>query len=138
MSSESENKTIVLFDGVCNFCSGSVLFIIKRDPKEYFRFAALQTEEGNRIMEQYGIDPEDRPESIILVENGKVWYRSSAALRIARKLRWGWPLFYGFIAFPPFLRDFFYNIIAKNRYKWFGQKDSCFIPTDEIRSRFIE
>ena len=136
MSSESENKTIVLFDGVCNFCSGSVLFIIKRDPKEYFRFAALQTEPGKKIMQQYGIG-EDRPESIILVENGRVWYRSSAALRIAWKLRRGWPLMYGFIIIPPVIRDFFYNIIAKNRYKWFGQKESCFIPTPEIRSRFF-
>ena len=132
----NESEAIVLFDGVCNFCSGSVLFIIKREPKGYFRFAALQTEAGEEIMKQFGIG-EERPESIILVENGSVRYRSSAALRIARKLRHGWPLLYGFIIIPPVIRDFFYNIIAKNRYKWFGQKDSCFIPTPEILSRFL-
>jgi predicted DCC family thiol-disulfide oxidoreductase YuxK len=132
----NESEAIVLFDGVCNFCSGSVLFIIKRDPEGYFRFAALQTEAGEKIMQQYGIG-EDRPESIILVEHGRVWYRSSAALRIARKLRRGWPLFYAFIIIPPVIRDFFYNIIAKNRYKWFGRKESCFVPTDEIRERFF-
>ena len=132
----NESKAIILFDGICNFCSGSVLFFIKRDQKGYFRFAALQTESGEKIIRQFGIG-EGRPESIILVENGRVWYRSSAALRIARKLRRGWPLFYGFIIIPPVIRDFFYNIIAKNRYKWFGQKESCFIPTTHIRSRFL-
>jgi predicted DCC family thiol-disulfide oxidoreductase YuxK len=125
-----------LFDGICNFCSGSVLFIIKRDPKGYFSFAPLQTKAGEAVMQQYGIG-DDQPESIILVENGKVWYRSSAALRITRKLRRGWPLFYGFIIIPRVIRDFFYNIIAKNRYRWFGRKESCFIPTPELRSRFL-
>ncbi len=132
----NKSEAIVFFDGICNFCSGSVLFIIKRDPKGYFRFAALQAESGEVIMRQLGIG-EGRPESIILVENNKVWYRSSAALRIARKLRHGWPLFYVFIIVPPVIRDFFYNIIARNRYKWFGKKESCFVPTPEIRSRFL-
>jgi len=133
----NENHAIVLFDGLCNFCSGSVLFIIKRDTKGYFRFAAMQTDAGEKIMQQFGIG-ENRPESIILVENNRIWYRSSAALRIARKLRHGWPLFYGFICFPPFVRDFFYDIIARNRYRWFGQKESCFVPSEEIRQRFID
>jgi len=132
----SKSEAIILFDGVCNFCSGSVMFIIRRDPKGFFRFAALQTEAGERIMEQYGIGP-DRPESIILVEQDRVFYRSTAALRIARRLRHGWPLFYAFIIVPPVIRDFFYNIIARNRYRWFGKREACFVPTDEIRKRFV-
>lgn len=133
----TENGAIVLFDGVCNFCSGSVLFIIKHDPKGYFRFAALQNKAGEQIMEEYGVGI-DRPESIILVENDRLWYRSAAALRIARKLRRGWPLFYGFIIVPPVIRDFFYNVVARNRYRWFGKKEACFVPTQKIRERFID
>ena len=132
----NNSEAIILFDGVCNFCSGSVQFIIKRDPSGYFRFAALQTAAGEKVMKDNGIG-DDRPESIILVENGRVWYRSSAALLIARRLSRGWSLFYAFIIIPPLIRDFFYNIIARNRYRWFGKKDVCFVPTEEIRSRFI-
>ena len=130
-------EAIVLFDGMCNFCSGSVLFIIKRDPKGYFRFAPLQTEAGEKITEQYGIRT-SQPETLILLEKGRAWYRSAAALRIARQLRRGWPLFYATIIIPPVIRDFFYNIIARHRYKWFGRKETCFVPDNEIRSRFIE
>jgi predicted DCC family thiol-disulfide oxidoreductase YuxK len=96
----------------------------------------MQTGAGERIMQQHGIGP-GPPESIVLVENGKVWYRSSAALRIARRMRRGWPLFCAFIVLPPFIRDFFYNIIARNRYRWFGKRASCFVPSEEIRGRFL-
>ena len=127
---------IVLFDGMCNFCSGSALFIIKRDPRGHFRFAALQTDPGKLILKEYNIDPE-RFDSLILIEKGKVYGRSDAALRIARRLRGGWPVFYAFIIVPPFIRNFFYDLVARNRYRWFGKRKTCFIPDQDIRSRFI-
>jgi predicted DCC family thiol-disulfide oxidoreductase YuxK len=131
-----ENRTVVLFDGICNFCSGSVLFIIKRDPEGYFRFAALQTESGESILNKYDIHS-DKTDSIILIENSKVYYRSDAALKIARKLKGVWKLFYAAIIIPPFIRNFFYDLVAKNRYRWFGKRDICFVPDQDIRNRFI-
>jgi len=131
-----ENGGVVLFDGICNFCSSSVLFIIKRDPKGYFRFSAIQTESGESIMKKYNIHS-DKADSIILIENNMVYYRSSAALRIARKLKGGWKLFYGAMIIPPFIRNFFYDLVARNRYRWFGKRDHCFIPDQNIRERFI-
>ena len=131
-----ENGAVVLFDGICNFCSGSVLSIIKRDPKGYFRFSAIQTESGESIMKKYNIHS-DKTDSIILIENNMVYYRSSAALRIARKLKGGWKLFYGAMIIPPFIRNFFYDLVARNRYRWFGKRDHCFIPDQNIRERFI-
>ncbi len=131
------NPSIVLFDGICNLCSGSVLFIIKRDPAGYFRFAALQTDSGRLIMEKYGINLV-RTDSLILIENNKLYYQSDAALRISRKLRGAWKLFYAFIIIPPFLRNFFYDLVACNRYRWFGQRATCFLPDENIGQRFIK
>jgi len=133
----TNNPAIVLFDGICNFCSSSVLFIINRDREGYFRFAALQTDTGKQIMEEYGVNLIGK-DSIILIENKKVYYRSSAALRISRKLRGAWKLFYAFIIIPPFLRNFFYDLVARNRYRWFGKRDTCFLPDAKIRERFIQ
>jgi len=132
----NHGEAIILFDGLCNFCSGSALFIIRRDPKEYFRFAALQADPGRSILQEYDINPE-RFDSLILIEKGKVYHRSGAALRIARRLRGGWPVFYAFIIIPSFIRNFFYDLVAWNRYRWFGKRQSCFIPDQDIRSRFI-
>lgn len=133
---KNDNNAIVLFDGICNFCSRSVLFIIRRDPAAYFRFAALQTDSGRLIAERYRINL-DRTDSIILIENKRVFYRSDAALRISRKLRGAWKLFYLFIVIPPFIRNFIYDLVARNRYKWFGKRDTCFIPDESIKARFI-
>jgi predicted DCC family thiol-disulfide oxidoreductase YuxK len=132
----NKDKAIVLFDGICNFCSSSVLFIIRRDPKGYFRFAALQTESGATLIKKHDINS-DETESIILIDNNKVYYRSSAALRIARKLKGGWKLFYIAIIIPPFIRNFFYDIVARNRYCWFGKRDYCFVPEPSMKERFI-
>lgn len=132
----NEDKAIVLFDGICNFCSGAVLFLIKRDPDKYFRFAALQTEGGLSIMNKYDINS-DIADSIILIEKNKAYYRSDAALRIARKLKGGWKLFYTAVIIPPFIRNFFYDFVARNRYRWFGKKNTCFIPGQHVRERFI-
>ncbi len=132
----TNNPVIVLFDGICNFCSSSVLFIIKRDPGGYFRFTALQTESGKLIMKKFNVNL-DKTDSIILIENNKVHYRSDAALRIARKLKGGWKLFYAAVIIPPFIRNFFYDFVARNRYRWFGKRDSCFVPDQALRERFI-
>lgn len=131
-----ENQGIILFDGVCNFCNDSVQFIIKRDPKGYFKFAPLQSELGKSLLEKHGM-PTDAMDTIILIENGIAYNYSTAALRIARKLSGLWALFYIFIIVPPFIRNPIYRFVGRNRYKWFGKKESCMMPTPEIRSRFL-
>lgn len=134
--SELKDKGIVLFDGVCNFCNNSVNFIIRKDNTDYFRFLALQSEKGKKIIERHNLDPENL-QTIIFLEDGKIYTRSTAALRIARKLKGGWKLFYGFVIVPTFLRDVVYNIIAKNRYRWWGKQDSCMVPTPEVKKKFL-
>lgn len=135
-NSRSNAHPVVLFDGVCNFCEGSVRFIIDRDPKGKFRFASLQSEAGKQLAEEHGGDTSEL-NTMMLIQEGKLYKRSSAALRIARGLRFPWHLAWAFIIVPPFIRDAVYKIIARNRYKWFGQKDACMIPTPEIRGRFL-
>lgn len=129
-------SAIILFDGVCNFCNGSVNFIIERDRGKYFKFAPLQSEIGQRLLSEHGIDKTDT-DSVVLIEDGKAYIRTTAALRIARKLSGAWHLFYGFIIVPSFIRDFFYKLFAKNRYKMFGKQEACMMPTPEIRERFL-
>lgn len=134
----ANNKSkVILFDGVCNLCNGAVLFIIKRDPKAKFKFAALQSDIGMSLTAEHNIDT-TKTDSIVLVEAGKVYIKSTAALRVARHLKGGYPLLYGFIIFPAFFRNWVYDWIAKNRYKWFGKKESCMIPTPELKSRFLD
>ena len=139
---------IVLFDGVCNFCSSSVNFIIARDRRRYFKFAALQSDEGRRLIEQYGLADiagdtgtdgrrASAPESVVLIEDGKAYTHSAAALRIARRLGGAWPLLYALVAVPAFIRDAGYRLIARNRYRLFGRKDECMIPTPDVRERFL-
>ena len=134
--SDLKNKGLVLFDGVCNFCNSSVNFIIKNDKTDHFRFLPLQSERGKKIVTEYNLDPENL-QTVILLEQGRIYTRSTAALRIARKLSGGWKLMYGFVIVPSVVRDFFYNIIARNRYKWWGQRDSCMIPTPEVKRKFL-
>jgi predicted DCC family thiol-disulfide oxidoreductase YuxK len=132
---ENENA-IILFDGVCNFCNNSVNFIIERDSDNYFKFAPLQTEIAEELAKKHGIDKENT-DSIILIEDNKAHTHSTAALKIARRLDGIWSLFYVFIIVPKFIRDFFYKTFAKYRYKLFGKKDVCMMPTPEIRERFL-
>lgn len=129
-----ENR-IVLFDGVCNFCNSSIQFIIRHDPKGIFKYAALQSDYAKKLVGDR-ISPE--PESVILYEDGKVYDRTTAALKIARHLSGLWPLLYIFIVIPAFLRDPIYKLIAKNRYKWFGKQEACMVPSKEIRDRFLD
>ena len=136
--SQTPPQSVVLFDGVCNFCNGAVNFIIDRDRKGRFRFAPLQSEAAAALLKQNGREvPAGDPDTLILVEDGKVYERSTAALRIARGLRMPWPLFYALIIVPRPLRDFFYRVFARNRYRWFGRSDSCRMPTPELRARFL-
>jgi predicted DCC family thiol-disulfide oxidoreductase YuxK len=129
---------VVLFDGVCNLCNGSVNFIIDRDPKATLRFASLQSSAARELLEKHGMKlPEGDPDSILLVTEDRVYDRSGAALRIAGKLRSPIAVLWIFLIVPWFIRDFFYKIIARNRYKWFGKSDACRVPTPELKERFV-
>lgn len=130
-------SAIVLFDGVCNFCEGSVKFIIEHDKEDYFKFAPLQSETGKKLLAEHNIN-KDETDSIVLIENGKAYTYSDAALNIAVHLDKTVSWTYFFIIVPKFIRDFVYKIIAKYRYKFFGKKDQCMVPTPDIREKFIE
>lgn len=130
------NHPIILFDGVCNLCNSSVQFIIKRDKNATFRFAQLQSEVGIALLKSYKIP--DTLNTFILIENKSVYQKSTAALRVTRKLSGCWPLMYGFIIVPPFIRNAVYDFISKHRYKWFGKKNECMMPTPELQSRFLK
>jgi predicted DCC family thiol-disulfide oxidoreductase YuxK len=127
---------VVLFDGVCNLCNASVQFIIARDPAAHFRFAALDSTVARRMLGESALIG-SLPDSVVLVENGRVYTRSTAALRIARRLRFPWPLIYPLIVVPKPLRDMIYDLIARHRYRWFGKRDTCMVPTPELQRRFI-
>ncbi len=129
-------KKIILFDGVCNLCNGAVLFVIKRDPNDLFRFAALQSEKGQALAQQYSIDTA-KVDSIILIENGKSYTKSSAALRIARHLKSGYRVLSVFLIIPAVIRNWVYDFVARNRYRWYGKKDQCMIPTPALQSKFL-
>lgn len=129
-------SAIILFDGVCNFCNGSVNFIIERDKANYFKFAPLQSKIGQTLLDKHGIDKFET-DSVILIEDDKAYTHSTAALRVARKLDGFWKYFYIFRFVPAFIRDFAYKLFAKYRYKLFGKQDACMMPTPEIRARFI-
>lgn len=131
-----ENK-VILFDGVCNLCNGAITFIIKRDKKDVFRYAPLQSEIGKKLAAKHDIDLQ-KVDSIILITNNKAVSKSTAALRIAQQLSGAWPLFMVFLIVPTFIRNGVYDFIARNRYKWFGKKDACMIPTPELKSKFLD
>lgn len=128
--------SIVLFDGVCNLCNGSVNFLLDRDGADRFRFAALQSEAGESLLNEHDIDRKET-DSIVLIENGAAFTRSTAALRIARGLGGFWALAYGFIVVPEFLRDAVYRLVARYRYTVFGKSDTCRIPTPDEAAKFI-
>lgn len=127
---------IILFDGVCNLCNGTVQFILKRDPKGYFQFASLQSDAGQELLKKYNL-PTEVFNSFVLIENDNAYLQSTGALRVARRLNAAWPMLYGFIIVPAFIRNFFYNLISKNRYRWFGKKEECMLPLPEWKGRFL-
>ena len=128
-------QPIVLFDGVCNFCNGAVNFIIRHDGDKKFKFAALQSEIGTELRAKHGIG--DDVDSIILIEGDRAYLHSDAALQIARALGGVWSLLYAFIVVPTPVRDWFYKLFAKYRYRLFGKKDVCMVPTPDVRERFL-
>jgi predicted DCC family thiol-disulfide oxidoreductase YuxK len=136
-SSDTIARAVVLFDGVCNLCNSSVQFIIKRDPKAKIHFAALQSNYGKEQLNQFNIASTSF-ESIVLIKNGKLYQRSNAVLEICRLMGGLWPLLYFFKIIPAFIRDWMYNWIANNRYRWFGRQDECMIPTPALKARFLD
>ena len=137
MAAESTSP-LVFFDGVCNLCNGTVQFILDRDKGSAFRFAQLQSEAAAKVLNERGVTiDKEALDSVMLVEGDKVYQRSDAALRIARRLSFPWSLWYVFIIVPRFLRDAIYKLIARNRYRWFGKSETCRVPTPELRARFL-
>ncbi len=134
--STSNNNKIILFDGVCNLCNSSVNFVIKHDKKNVFKFAALQSEAGIALISKHK-EAASRLDSIVLIEDNKFYEKSTAILRIVKHFSGAYPLLYGFIIIPKFLRNPIYDYIAQNRYKWFGKKDSCMIPTSQLKAKFL-
>ena len=131
-----ETKSIVLFDGVCTLCNASIDFILKRDHKNRFLVGALQEPISKKVLSDFQVNP-SYLDSLVLVENGQIYFRSTAALRIAKGLSGGWSLLYFLIVIPAFARDPIYDWIGKNRYRWFGKKSTCRIPTTEERKKFL-
>lgn len=128
--------SVILFDGICNLCNSFVQFVIRHDRKNTFRFAALQSDFAQDLLAKHAVFLEGI-NTVVLIENGTVYFKSTAALRILKRLNGGWKLAYIFIAVPTFIRDAVYHLVAKKRYKWFGKQDSCMIPTDELRKKFL-
>jgi predicted DCC family thiol-disulfide oxidoreductase YuxK len=126
-------ERIILFDGVCNLCNGLVQFVLARDGAGKFRFASLQSAAAVRLLGSDG-----PVETIVLIEAGKTYIKSAAALRIARGLRFPWPILFGQVVVPGPLRDWIYDWVARNRYRWFGKRDACMLPTPQMRGRFLE
>jgi predicted DCC family thiol-disulfide oxidoreductase YuxK len=132
-----EPSPVIYFDGVCNLCTGSVQFVLKRDKKKIFRFASLQGEGGRKMLKAHQL-PAQNYKTFIVDEGGEIFTRSTAALRVFRHLGGAWPLLYAFIIVPAFIRDAVYNFISNNRYSWFGKTDECWLPKAEWKNRFIE
>ncbi len=132
-----KQQKIILFDGVCNLCNGSVIFILQREKEPVFRFASIQSEAGKELLEWCGL-PKDYSQAIVLIDNETVYHGSTAALKIGQQLRFPWSFLasMGFVV-PRFLRDWVYTQIAKQRYQWFGKRDVCMVPTKELQSRFL-
>lgn len=133
-----QNKKIILFDGVCNLCDSTVQYIIKHDKKDIFRFVALQSELGKQITDYLGVDS-SKTDSIILYEpNTAYYYKAEAALRIAKELSGVVAALSVFRFLPKTITNSVYDFIAKNRYKWYGKKDACLIPTPELKAKFLD
>ena len=137
MSVLSSGKRLVIFDGVCNLCNASVQYIIKHDKKDRFRFAAIQSEFGQEIITNQHIDTVKTDSIILYSEISGIHYKSSAALRIASQLGFPRNVMAVFLIVPPFIRNWVYDYIAKNRYKWYGKREECMVPTEELQEKFI-
>lgn len=130
------NRLIILFDGVCNLCSGFVVFTIRRDPQAKFKFAPLQSEAGKDIQKEFNMNAKEIT-SIVLIDGNRHYVKSDAALRVLKELSGMWHLLYFLIIIPRPVRNFFYDVVAKNRYRWFGRKSQCMVPSPDLKSRFL-
>jgi predicted DCC family thiol-disulfide oxidoreductase YuxK len=130
-------ESILLFDGHCSLCNGAVDFVLKRDPRKKLLLASIQGTAGQGVLKKYELPP-NYLDTLVLVEEGKVYLGSTAALRVARFLGGGWPLFYGLIIIPKGVRDRIYQWISRNRYQWFGRRDTCRIPTASESVHFLK
>ncbi len=137
MEESAMSRQLILFDGVCVFCSFWVRFLIKRDPEKRFRFATLQSETGRKILKTIGLSP-DELDTMVFIDRGRLFLRSSAALRIARSMRGLWPALFVFIIIPVPVRDLLYRLVAKNRYRLFGKMEFCMVPTPDLKERFLD
>lgn len=137
MQNIQSNNPIVLFDGVCNLCNSTVLWIIQHDPKQQFRFASLQGDYGQQVLQRFHLPP-DALNSFILLKDDQIYTKSTGALKVAKALSGLWPLLYICIIIPPFIRNGVYDLIAKNRYRWFGKKESCAIPSPALKALFYD
>ena len=134
---EIKNQKIILFDGICNLCNGSVIFILKQEKAPVFRFASIQSEPGQQLLEWCGL-PSGYNQAVVYIENGRIHLGSTAALKIGQRLIFPWSfLSYAGIIIPKFIRDWVYNQIARNRYQWFGKKEVCMIPSENLKARFL-
>lgn len=135
------DKPILLFDGICNYCNDWVNFIIRNDKKKVFLFSPLQSNTAQHLLTEHGLyfsGQEAKDETVVVIQNGKAYLRTDATIVIAKNLGGRWLFFYYLlILIPRFMRDYFYKILAKNRYKWFGKKDSCMIPSPNLKERFL-
>ncbi len=131
------NCPVLLFDGVCNFCNSVVNFIIRHDKTGNIRFASLQSPAGKGLLAE-GLRAKEEQDSFVLIHSGRIYTRSSAALQVARLLRFPWCISYIFIVIPSSLRDGAYNLIARNRYRWFGKRASCTLPPFDVKGRFLD
>ena len=133
-----KHKKLILFDGICNLCNTSVLYVIKRDKANLFMFAPLQSKIGKQLIKEFNIDV-NKPDSMLLFEPQRgISYKSTAALKIAYRLRFPFNFLSLLLIIPPFIRNMVYDYIAKNRYNWYGKKEQCMIPTPELKAKFLE
>jgi len=130
------DKPVILFDGVCNLCNNSVQFVIKRDSQELFKYASLQSGFGQQLLKEFNL-PADKFNSFILFQDNRIYTRSTGALKMLTQLK-GWKWTGIFFIVPRFIRDGIYNLIARYRYQWFGKRNECMIPTQELKARFID
>lgn len=130
------NSKLILFDGVCNLCNGFVQFVIKNDKKKLFKFGSLQSANSKSILLNLGV--EQNLKTVILIADGVAYFKSDAALQILKQLKFPFKILYIFIIVPRFIRNWVYDFIAKNRYKFFGKKDTCMVPSQELKERFID
>jgi predicted DCC family thiol-disulfide oxidoreductase YuxK len=134
---EIKQLQVILFDGVCNLCNASVIFILKREKEPVFQFASIQSDAGQKLLEWCGL-PKNYNHAVVLMDHGNVYFGSTAALKIGRTLKFPWSFLSSFgLLVPGFMRDWVYRQIAQNRYQWFGKRDVCMLPTEDLKARFL-